>query len=234
MVITAGKSWGLISFHAPILGYDFDSDVILEDVGSRRWVQTLTEVPLKSDIYRNPRKPIPVMLSRCVSMDIYGSLVTPTGCTIRSITDTCGQWRYFRYWPITLARQSISFPLTQRNNHPSPGLGSTCDWLHLMLRTLYLIPHPARERKSSRIIREHHSHRLWLSSSKLTSSYAKDMFHIWVTQSGTYSKLTMCTLLSQHNVPIWFQIHSIAVGKTFHRYIYQFQDDQEVGIPWKL
>jgi hypothetical protein len=32
MVITAGKSRGLISFHAPILGYEFDSDFILGEV----------------------------------------------------------------------------------------------------------------------------------------------------------------------------------------------------------
>lgn len=36
MVMTGGKSRGLISFHAPILGYEFDSNFILGDVGSRR------------------------------------------------------------------------------------------------------------------------------------------------------------------------------------------------------
>lgn len=41
MVITAGKSRGLISFHAPILGYEFDSDFILGDVGEMRCTRSL-------------------------------------------------------------------------------------------------------------------------------------------------------------------------------------------------
>lgn len=35
MVITAGKNRGRISFHAPILGYEFDVDVRLGDVEPR-------------------------------------------------------------------------------------------------------------------------------------------------------------------------------------------------------
>lgn len=57
----------------------------LVNVGSRRGVQTVTDVPLTSDIYKESRKPTPVLLTGCVSMDIYVSLVTQAGCTIRSI-----------------------------------------------------------------------------------------------------------------------------------------------------
>lgn len=43
MVITAGKSWGRISFHAPVLGYEFDSRFIfseckVEKMRCKRWL----------------------------------------------------------------------------------------------------------------------------------------------------------------------------------------------------
>jgi hypothetical protein len=55
-------------------------------------VQTLTEAPLKSDIYRNSRKPIPVVFARCVSMDIYVELGHSNWLHHPKYNDTSEQW----------------------------------------------------------------------------------------------------------------------------------------------